>query len=206
MAGHPSGERFLGRTGEDPEGAGDRIGARRRGGSEHAQEMVEPKIALDCGAGGCDHVRRLAQVLAMAYELEGTERLRGSELRLGQRLGQRLRVARKVERLDRHHVALYRKGAKQELGEAARLLGIGVGLAALGNIARDACQGLTGTVHDAINLGWWCEQTRKVANGELDPIQNVRQRSQITELREPSQRLHSANDVVERLPLAGACT
>jgi hypothetical protein len=60
LAGHPGGERLLSRAGEDPEGAGDRIGARGSSGSENAKEMVEPKIALDGGAGGGDQVGHLA--------------------------------------------------------------------------------------------------------------------------------------------------
>ena len=45
-----------------------------------------------------------------------------------------LRIAGEVERLDGHHVALYREGAEQQIGEAPGLGRFRVGVAALGDV------------------------------------------------------------------------
>ena len=57
------------------------------GGPKRAEQMVEPKIALDGRAGRGDEIGALAQVLAVAHQLERPQRRGGGELRLRRAAG-----------------------------------------------------------------------------------------------------------------------
>jgi hypothetical protein len=149
--------------------------------------MIESEVPLRGGSGAGDQVGRLAQVLALAHELEGTERLRRCEVRLRQWLGRRLRVAREIERLDGNHVPFDCECSKQELSEPAGLLSIRVRPAALGNVARDAGQRVARGFHHLVDLWRWREQAGEVANGQLDAVQDLRQGNKVAELRQSTE-------------------
>ena len=145
---------------------------------------------------------RLAQVLTLADQLQRAQRLGHGELRLRQRLGGRLWIAAEIERFDGHDVSLDREGAEQQLGELAGLLGVGVRPSALGDIARDAGQGAPGALHDLIDVGRRREEPGEVAHRELDAIENFGKRREVAQLGQATKRLHAADDIVQRLPVA----
>ena len=201
--GHAGRQRFARRAGEDDERAGHRVGAGRPGGTERPEQMIEPQVALDGGAGGGDQVGALAEVLAVAHQLERAERRGRGELRLGERRGERGGVVGVEQRFDRDHVALDGERAEQELGEPPRLVGLGLGAPVLGDVPRDARQGARGGRHDLVDAWRRRVQAREVAHGQLDAVEDLGQRHQLAQLGEPAQRLHAADDGVERLPVAG---
>ena len=164
--------------------------------------MVEPEVALDGGARALDEVGTLAEMLALAHQLERTQWRGRGELRLGERRAHRLGVAGEVERLDRHDVALDGEGAEQQLREPARLLRLGLGPAVLGDVARDAGQRERRGRHHLVHPRGRREEPGEVAHGELDAVEDFGKRHQLAQLREPAERLHAADDGVERLAIA----
>ncbi len=76
----------------------------------------------------------------------------------------------------------------------------------LGDVPRDAGQGARGGRHDLVDAGRRRVQAREVAHGQLDAVEDLGQRHQLAQLREAAERLHAADDGVERLPVAGRGT
>ncbi len=72
----------------------------------------------------------------------------------------------------------------------------------LGDVPRDAGQCARGRRHDLVDAGRGGVQAREVAHRQLDTVQDLGKRHQLAELREAPQRLHPADDGVERLPVA----
>ena len=116
---------------------------------------------------------------------------------------ERLGIAAEIERFDRNDVPLDGKGAEQQLGEPAGLLGVGIGPSALGNVARDPGQRLPGGLHHLVHVRRGREEPGKVSHCQLDTIEDLGQRHQVAQLGQPSKRLHPADDVIEWLPVGG---
>jgi hypothetical protein len=116
-------------------------------------------------------------------------------------MGDRLWVAVIVERFDGDHIPFDGKGAQQQLGKAAGLLGFRIGPAPLGHVAGHAGQRLSGGIHDLVDSGRWSKKPGQVAYGELDSVQNVGQWRKLAQLRQAPERLHPADHIVEWLPV-----
>ena len=57
--------------------------------------------------------------------------------------------------------------------------------------------------HHLVHAGRRREQPGEVAHGQLDAVEDLGQRGQLAQLGEPAERLHPADDGVERLAIAG---
>ncbi len=142
----------------------------------------------------------------MTHELERAKRGGRGELRLGERRGHRLGIAGDEQGFDRHDVPLDGEGAQQELGEPARLLGLGLGPPLLGDIARDPGERQRRGRHDLVHARRRREQAGEVAHGQLDAVEDLGQRHELAQLGQSAERLHAPDHGVERLAVAGGGT
>jgi hypothetical protein len=202
LARHARRQRLARGPGEHGEGSRHRIGPRHVGRAQRTDEMVEAQIALGRRARASDQVRDLAEMFPLAHQLQRTERGGAIELRLARRRCGRLGVALVIEALDGYDVALHREGAEQKIGEEPRLLGVGIGAAVLGDVPREPGEGERAGCHHLVHAGRRREEAGEVAHGELDAIEDLRQRRQLAELGQTAQRLHPTDHGVERLALA----
>jgi hypothetical protein len=91
----------------------------------------------------------------------------------------RVGVVGVVEAVDRDYVPFDRESAQEQLSKAARLLAVGVGAAAVGNIPGDPGQRLRGGVHYLIDARRWSKEPSQIADRELNAVQNIRKRCQL---------------------------
>jgi hypothetical protein len=100
-------------------------------------------------------------------------------MRLGNRLGERLSVAFEVQRLNGYDVPLDGERPKQELGEPSCFLGFRIRPTPLGDVSRDPRECLSGSIHHLVDSGRWGKQPGEITNGQLDAVENIRQRREL---------------------------
>ena len=186
------------RDGELGDAVRQNAAPRVRERAKRAPQRMRAQLPLRGARRPLERIRRLAQVLAMAHQLEPAERRRAGHGHAARdEVGSRIVV---VERADRHDVRLALHRLDQQRGELAELRAFRVGTAALGDVAGRARDGRRRRLKQLGHVAWGLEpRARQVGDGALDAVEQVGERRQIGERGQPAQRLQGTQHVLQRV-------